>query len=76
MRTMSLFVGGMACRVSVRKVTTQLRDVADVETVVADARRSMVWLGGTMTAPGVLEALSGLRYAPEVLDAPSPSCDR
>ena len=76
MRTMSLFVGGMACRVSVREVTAQLRDVAGVETVVADARRSMVWLSGTMTAPGVLEALSGLRYAPEVLDEPSPSCGR
>ena len=60
----------MACRASVREVTAQLRDGAGVETVLADARWSMVWLSGATTAPDVLEPLSGYGYAPEVLDDP------
>lgn len=74
---MTLYIGGgIGCRRSLREVTAMLRDVPGVETVVADATRSIVRLGGTMAATEVLEAFRGSTYAPRLLDAapPSPDC--
>ena len=41
MRTIGLMVGGMRCRHCVREVTARLRDVAGIDTVTADADRSI-----------------------------------
>jgi transposase len=41
MRTTGLMVGGMRCRHCVREVTARLRDVPGVDTVTADADRSI-----------------------------------
>jgi hypothetical protein len=50
-------------------VTAWLRDVAGVQTIVADAKTGTVLLGGTMTLPDVLAVFDGSGYAPQVLDA-------
>ena len=68
MGEMTLRVGGMSCRRCVREVTARLRDVAGVETVSADAGRSVVRLGGSMTSGDVLAAFAGTTYRVEVLD--------
>jgi len=73
MRNIQLFVGGMGCRRCVREVTARLRDVPGVETVSADAHRSLVRLSGTMTTADVLAAFTGSRYAPRILDEPATS---
>lgn len=70
MRTMSLLVAGMRCRSCVREVSAGLRDVAGVETVVADADHSTVRLSGTMKTDDVLRAFDGLRYPVQLLDEP------
>ena len=62
MTELTLYVDGMGCRDCVREVTARLRDVAGVETVAADHRRSVVLLGGSMTRGGVLAALEGTRF--------------
>ena len=41
MRTIGLMVGGMRCRHCVREVTARLRDVPGLDTVTADADRSI-----------------------------------
>ena len=41
MRTIGLMVGGMRCRHCVREVTERLRDVPGIDTVTADADRSI-----------------------------------
>ena len=75
MRHLSLFIGGMGCRRCVREVTARLRDVPGVVTVIADARRSVVRLSGSMTVPDVLDAFAGSTYAVRLLDDPTPSVD-
>lgn len=75
MRTMSLLVGGMRCRRCVREVSARLRDVAGVETVVADADRSTVRLSGTMKTDDVLQAFDGRRYPLQLLDEPDAATD-
>lgn len=69
MPTIGLMVGGMRCRRCVREVTSRLRDVPGVDTVTADANRSMVRLSGTMTVDNVLGALRELSYPVQLLDA-------
>lgn len=71
MWNVDLMIGGMRCRHCVREVTARLRDVPGVETVMADARRSLVRLSGTMTVADVREALVGLSYPVRVLDESS-----
>jgi len=44
MPTIGLMIDGMWCRHCVREVTSRLRDVPGVDTVTADAGRSMVGL--------------------------------
>ena len=73
MRNIQLFVGGMGCRRCVREVTARLRDVPGVETVSADAHRSLVRLSGTMTTTDVLAAFTGSAYAARILDEPATS---
>ena len=68
MSEMTLQVGGMGCRRCVREVTARLRDVVGVETVIADARRSVVLLRGSMALGDVLAAFAGTTYRVEVLD--------
>ena len=75
MRTMSLLVGGMRCRRCVREVSARMRDVAGVETVVADADQSTVRLSGTMKTVDVLQAFDGLRYSLRLLAEPDPATD-
>ena len=65
---MTLFVGGMRCRRCVREVTARLRDVTGVETVTADAGRSVVRLTGSMTSGDVLGTFAGTTYRVDVLD--------
>jgi copper chaperone CopZ len=61
-------VGGMRYRHCVREVTSRLRDVPGVDTVTADADRSMVRLSGTMSVYEVLGAVRGLGYPVQLLD--------
>ena len=68
MSTMTLYVGGMHCRRCVREVTARLRDVTGVETVTADAGRSVVRLTGSMTSGDVLGTFTRTTYRVEVLD--------
>lgn len=68
MPTIVLLIGGMSCRHCVREVTSRLRDVAGVGTVIADARTSVVRLSGTMTMEDVLGALRDLSYPVQHLD--------
>ena len=68
MPTIGLMVGGMRCRHCVREVTSRLRDVPGVDTVTADANRSMVQLSGTMTVDNVLGALRELSYPVQLFD--------
>lgn len=67
MGQMTLHVGGMSCRRCVREVTARLRDVAGVETVVADHGTSTVRLSGAMTVKDVFRAFVGTTYRPEVV---------
>ena len=76
MWTMSLLVDGMRCRRCVREVTARLRDVPGVETVVADADRSEVRLGGAMTLGEVLATFSGTTYRPELRENDTAALDR
>jgi copper chaperone CopZ len=66
MDEMDLVVGGMSCRRCVREVTARLRDVAGVQRVTADPRRSTVHLTGSMTRADVLAAFAGTTYRPVV----------
>lgn len=68
MLTIGLMVRGMRCRRCVREVTSRLRDVPGVETVTADADRSVVRLSGTMSVDEVVVALGGLGYPLQILD--------
>jgi copper chaperone CopZ len=70
MRTIELRVWGMRCRRCVREVTARLRDVAGVETVMADRENSLVRLAGAMTVGDVLRACRGLPYTVEILGDP------
>ena len=65
---MTLYVGGMRCRRCVREVTARLRDVTGVETVIADAGRSVVRLSGAMTPDEVLGTFTGTTYRVEIRD--------
>ena len=65
---MTLYVGGMRCRRCVREVTARLRDVTGVETVIADAGRSIVRLKGSMTSDEVLGSFAGTTYRVELRD--------
>ncbi len=69
MRTIALRIGGMSCRHYVREVTSRLRDVGGVDTVIADAGTSVVRLSGTMSVDDVLGALRELSYPVRLLDA-------
>lgn len=73
MSHLTLYVGFMGCRRCLREVTAMLRDVPGVETVVADAARSTVRLGGTMAATEVLGAFVGSTYVPRLLDGAPPT---
>jgi copper chaperone CopZ len=66
----------MACRRCVREVTARLRDVPGVETVVADAARSVVLLGGVMSIADVLATFTGTSYRPELRDDGTAARDR
>jgi copper chaperone CopZ len=66
MRELSLFVGGMGCRRSVREVTARLRDVPGVETITANDGDSVVRLSGHMELADVLAAFTGTTYRLEV----------
>jgi copper chaperone CopZ len=68
MTELTLFVGGMRCRRCVREVTARVRDVTGVETVVADAGRSLVRLCGSMTFSDVLGAFTGTTYRVELVE--------
>jgi copper chaperone CopZ len=68
MSEMTLYVDGMRCRRCVREVTALLRDVTGVETVTANAGRSVVRLGGSMASGDVLRVFAGTSYRVEVLD--------
>lgn len=68
MPTIALKIGGMSCRHCVREVSSWLRDVAGVDTVIADAGTSVVRLSGTMTVDDVLGALRELSYPVQLLD--------
>jgi copper chaperone CopZ len=67
MRQLNLFVDGMRCRRCVREVTALVRDVPGVETVAADATRSVIHLVGTMQAGDVLAAFAGSAFTPSLL---------
>jgi copper chaperone CopZ len=71
-----LSVNAMRCRHCVREVTSWLRDVPGVETVVADAAANTVLLGGTMTVADVLAVFNGTEYAPRVLHSSGPAAAR
>lgn len=58
MPTMELVVDGMRCRRCVRQATALLRDVAGVETVVADSRTSRIVITGDVTEEDVRTALA------------------
>ena len=64
MSELTLHVDGMGCRRCVREVTARLRDVPGVETVTADAGRSLVRLSGSMTLADVVGAFAGTTYRP------------
>ena len=64
MSELTLHVDGMGCRRCVREVTARLRDVPGVETVTADAGRSLVRLSGSMTLADVVRAFVGTTYRP------------
>jgi copper chaperone CopZ len=68
----------MRCRHCVREVTSRLRDVPGVDTVTADADRSMVRLSGTMSVDKVVGAVRGLGYPVQILDVSRnpPALDR
>jgi copper chaperone CopZ len=68
MTELTLFVGGMSCRRCVREVTSRVRDVAGVETVVADAGGSLVRLRGSMAFSDVLGAFAGTTYRVELVE--------
>lgn len=73
MSHLTLYVGGMGCRRCLREVTGMLRDIPGVETLAADAARSIVRLGGTMAATEILAAFSGSTYVPRLLDDAPPT---
>lgn len=68
MTRLSLQVGGMGCRRCVREVTALLRDLPGVETVVADARRSVVTLTGSMRLADALAVLADSGHASRLLE--------
>lgn len=67
MRTIRLSIPGMGCRRCVREVTTTLRDIAGVQTLVADAPANEVVITGSMTESDVLQAFTGSSYSPVVI---------
>ena len=67
MSELTLHVAGMGCRRCVREVTGRLRDVAGVQTVVADSATSTVRVSGSMTVQAVLEAFTGTGYHPALV---------
>ena len=73
MNQMSLYVEGMRCRRCVREVTARLRDVAGVQTVVADSATSTVRLRGSMSALDAIGALAGTSYRPDLIANSDPT---
>ena len=67
MPVVTLSIGTMRCRRCVREVTGWLRDVAGVDTVVADATAGTVVLVGTMVIADVLAVFAGSDYVPELV---------
>lgn len=61
----------MGCRHCVREVTSWLRDVPGVETIVADAGAGTVVVSGTMDLADVLAVFTGSKYDPRVLPGPA-----
>lgn len=62
MRDLRVSVQGMGCRRCVREVTSRLRDVPGVNTVVVDIATRTVRLAGSMTDADVLAAFTGATY--------------
>ena len=67
MRTVKLSIPGMGCRRCVREVTSILRDVPGVQTLVADAAMSEAVVTGSMTASDLLSAFASSTYSPAVI---------
>jgi copper chaperone CopZ len=67
MRDLRVSVQGMGCRRCVREVTSRLRDVPGVTTVVADIATRTVHLAGSMTDADVLAAFTGTTYTAHVI---------
>ncbi|MFC7362156.1 cation transporter [Nocardioides astragali] len=66
MRDLRLWVQGMGCRRCVREVTSRLRDVPGVTTVVADISTNTVRLAGSMSDADVLAAFKGTTYVARI----------
>lgn len=67
MRTIKLSIPGMGCRRCVREVTSTLRDVPGVQTLVADASANEAVVTGSMTASDILSAFADSKYTPVVI---------
>jgi copper chaperone CopZ len=66
MRELRLAVQGMGCRRCVREVTSRLRDVPGVTSVVADISTRTVRLAGSMIDADVLAAFAGTTYVAQI----------
>lgn len=67
MRTVTLYVDGMRCRRCVRQATALVRDVAGVDSVMADRSTGLITVRGTMTSDDLLASLKSTDFATRVL---------
>lgn len=67
MRTIKLSIPGMGCRRCVRQVTSTLRDVPGVQSLVADASANEAAVTGSMTVSDLLSAFADSKYSPVVI---------